>query len=102
MIEFDGVELTPCFGYTVSEVIRLMINTSSLISMTDAKQSFLKVARLADEHGVAVILKNNVPRYVLLEFSQFQDVTIADEASVLEAGRMFLSEYRRAFEELAK
>jgi len=80
----------------------MMINTGSLVSITEANQNFSKVARLADENGVAVILKNNTPRYVLLEFSQFERTTFAEDATVLEVGKHILNHHKEAFEELAK
>ena len=42
----------------------MQINIKNLISITEANQNFSKVARMVDEQGVAVILKNNNPRYV--------------------------------------
>ena len=48
----------------------MTVNTKNLVSITEANQNFSRVVRLVDEHGAAVILKNNVPRYVLVEFSQ--------------------------------
>ena len=48
----------------------MMVNTNNLVSITEANQNFSKVARLVDERGAAVILKNNTPRYLILEFSQ--------------------------------
>ena len=44
----------------------MTIDTNTMISITEANQNFSKVARLVDEHGTAIILKNNVPRYLLL------------------------------------
>ena len=56
------------------------INTKNLVSITEANQNFSKVARLVDESGVVVILKNNVPRYLVMEFSSAeQEQTAADE-----------------------
>ena len=86
----------------------MLINTDSLISITEANQNFSKVARLADETGAAVILKNNSPKYVLLEFSQLQKLSdIQGNApepgpSVAEIGKRILAINHRAFEELAK
>ena len=81
----------------------MLINTDSLISITEANQNFSKVARLADETGAAVILKNNSPKYVLLEFSQLQKLSDVEEApSVAEIGKKILARNHRAFEELAK
>ena len=48
------------------------INTNSLVSITEANQNFSKVARLVDENGVAVILKNNVPRYIITDSVNFR------------------------------
>ena len=50
----------------------MMINTDNLVSITEANQNFSRVARMVDENGAAVILKNNVPRYILMEFSQLE------------------------------
>jgi len=50
----------------------MQIDTKNLVSISEANQNFSKVARLVDENGAAIILKNNTPRYVLIEFSQFQ------------------------------
>ena len=55
----------------------MKINVNNLISITEANQNFSRVARLVDENGTAVILKNNAPRYVILEYSQFQDEELA-------------------------
>mgnify|MGYP001033516100 CR=1 FL=1 len=41
----------------------MMVNTNNLVSLTEANRNFSKVARLVDERGSAVILKNNAPRY---------------------------------------
>ena len=40
----------------------MTVNTDVLVPMTEANQNFSKVARLVDESGLAVILKNNKPR----------------------------------------
>lgn len=45
------------------------IDTNTIISMSTANQNFSKVARLVDKFGSAIILKNNTPRYLILEFN---------------------------------
>ena len=42
----------------------MIIDTKSIVSITEANQNFSKVARLVDELGSAVIMKNNVPKYL--------------------------------------
>jgi antitoxin Phd len=70
--------------------------------MREANQNFSKVARLVDENGSAVIVKNNVPRYVLLDISQFQDDSFADDATIQEIGKNIIEKHLPAFKELAK
>lgn len=79
----------------------MKININNLVSISEANQNFSKVARLVDENGAAVILKNNVPRYVLVEYSQLQEETIADD-EVNQIAKRVLSKHIKAFEELAR
>lgn len=80
----------------------MQVNTNNLVSISEANQNFSRVARLVDTDGSVVILKNNVPRYVLMEFSQFQKDEIAEADEVDAVARRILAKNREAFEELAK
>ncbi len=57
---------------------------------------------MVDENGAAVILKNNKPRYVLIEYSQLEKEEIIDDMEVEDVANNILSRYMKAFEELAK
>ena len=80
----------------------MKININNLVSISEANQNFSKVARLVDENGAAVILKNNVPRYVLIEYSQLENEETIGYEEVEEAAKRVLSKHMKAFEELAK
>lgn len=80
----------------------MKINTNNLVSITEANQNFSKVVRKVDESGVVVILKNNVPRYLITEFSQFQAEELADDEDVKNIAQRIITKNRRAFEELGK
>lgn len=79
----------------------MQVDINNLVSMTEANQNFSKVARMVDEKGAAVILKNNAPRYVILDYSQIQNQD-AEDIEVEKAARAFLTKHKAAFEELAK
>lgn len=80
----------------------MQVNTNTLVSITEANQNFSKVARLVDENGMAVILKNNVPRYLVIEFSQAEaEQTIADE-DVMSISKRLITKNMTAYKELAK
>ena len=78
------------------------INTKNLVSITEANQNFSKVARLVDESGVVVILKNNVPPYLVLEFSSGEQEQTAADEDVLSVSKRLIEKNRQAYEELAK
>lgn len=80
----------------------MTVNTKNLVSITEANQNFSRVARLVDENGAAVILKNNVPRYILLEFSQAEQEQLADDEDLLALSRRLIKKNQQAYEELAK
>ena len=80
----------------------MVINTDNLVSITEANQNFSRVARMVDENGAAVILKNNVPRYVLMEFSQVEDEQQAKDEDILEISKRLISKNKQAYEVRAK
>lgn len=80
----------------------MKVDLKNLISITEANQNFSKVARMVDENGSAVILKNNAPKYVIIDYSKLQEETVADNLMVEEAAAKYLTKYAKAFEELAK
>jgi len=80
----------------------MVINTDNLVSITEANQNFSRVARMVDENGTAVILKNNVPRYVLMEFSQVEDEQQAKDEDILEISKRLITKNKQAYEVLAK
>ena len=80
----------------------MKIDTNSLVSITEANQNFSRVARMVDENGAAVILKNNVPRYILMEFSQLENEQQAKDEDILEISKRLMSKNKQAYEVLAK
>ena len=68
----------------------MTVDTNTMISITEANQNFSKVARVVDEYGAAVILKNNVPRYLVIDFSKEEKEKIASAVSfVFASGASF-------------
>ncbi len=80
----------------------MMVNTNNLVSITEANQNFSKVARLVDERGSAVILKNNVPRYLVIEFNQAEKMQDADDEDVMAISAKLMRKNREAYGVLAK
>lgn len=73
-----------------------------MVSVTEANQNFSKVARLVDEHGTAVILKNNVPRYLVIGFSKAEGILLHPNEDVMNLSKRLIAQNKEAYEELAK
>ncbi len=83
----------------------MMINTNNLVPMTEANQNFSKVVRTVDENGMAVILKNNKPRYVVVDFDEYDTISAAMQmrkAKIDGTSEKLIDENMEAFLELAK
>ncbi|MDY5021823.1 MAG: type II toxin-antitoxin system Phd/YefM family antitoxin [Blautia sp.] len=80
----------------------MTINTNAMVSITEANQNFSKVSRLVDELGTVVILKNNVPRYLVIDFSKADAETEANDEDVLVVSERLIAQNREAYEVLAK
>lgn len=80
----------------------MMIDTSTMVSITEANQNFSKIARLVDEHGTAVILKNNVPRYLVIDFSRAEKDSAAPDEDVVSISKRLIEQNREAYEVLAR
>ena len=63
---------------------------------------FRSQARLVDQYGSAVILKNNSPRYLILEFNQADEQLSAQTDDVLAISENLITRNKAVYEELAK
>lgn len=80
----------------------MTIDTDTMISITEANQNFSRVAKLVDEYGTAVILKNNVPRYLVIDFSRAEKEKTAVTEDVIAISERLLKQNMEAYEVLAK
>ncbi len=80
----------------------MTIDTNTVVSMTEANQNFSKVTRIADQYGRAVVFKNNVPRYLVIQFPIADKVEDATTPEILASAEKMMDLYDDAFKELAK
>lgn len=85
----------------------MQINIENLVSISEANQNFSKIARMVDANGTAVILKNNTPKYVLVDYQSLVNEvkvtpTVVEESTLDEIATSVLSRHFEAFKELAK
>ncbi len=83
----------------------MMVNTKTIVPMTDANRNFSKVVHLVDENGMAVIMKNNKPKYIVVGFDEYDTISAAMQMrkeKINSAADNIIDKNFEAFLELAK
>ena len=64
----------------------MIIDTKQIISMTEANQNFSKASKTADLYGQAVIVKNNKPRYLLVDITNenYLELTVDEKIEIID------------------
>lgn len=78
------------------------IDTNTIVPISVANQNFSKVARLVDQYGSAVIMKNNTPRYIIYKFNQADTMQTAADEDVIASSTKLIQRNAHVYEELAK
>lgn len=80
----------------------MMIDTNTIVSMTEANQNFSMVARIVDQYGTAVIFKNNKPRYEIRVIDDSEEAPTTSDDELLSVSKKLMKRNAAVYEELAK
>lgn len=80
----------------------MMIDTTQIITVTEANQNFSRATRIADEKGAALVFKNNRPKYKLTNLDVEPDLELTDDEKIDVVARRIMNRFKPAFLELAK
>ena len=80
----------------------MKIESSEIISITEANQNFSSVTKIADKKGRAIIFKNNRPKYVLVNINEALLLDLTDDEKIDVIASRILKRHKAAFLELAK
>lgn len=81
----------------------MQLDTKMIVSVSEANKNFSRVARTADNYGRVVLLKDNKPKYLLIDLEQESLIyDLTDDEKLEIASKRIMKRYKPAFEELAK
>ena len=80
----------------------MYIDTNTIISVSEANQNFTRATRIAEEHGQAILFKNNRPRYLLIDLEKSPIIEMTDDEKIDFVAARILKKHKEAFLELAK
>ncbi len=80
----------------------MQIDSSTIVTATEANQNFSKVARIAEKKGRAVVFKNNRPKYLVIDLDVEPQIEMTEDEKINFVAERILREHKAAFQELAK
>lgn len=80
----------------------MTIKLGQMLSISEANENFPKATHIADHEGSAIIVKDNKPRYMLVDLAQNPILDLTEEEKMDIIAKRILEQHREAFEELAK
>lgn len=80
----------------------MKINTTDIVTATEANQNFSRVAKMAEKKGRVVIFKNNRPKLLVIDLDTEPQIEMTEDEKLEFVAERILREHRAAFEELAK
>ena len=78
----------------------MQINIDNLVSITEANQNFSKIARQVDQRGNVIIMKNNKPKYVLIDIEDYKRMDSVANDNISNLNGRVLEDSLAAFNEL--
>lgn len=70
--------------------------------MTEANRNFSKIAKMVDEMKSVIVMKNNKPQYIVIDFKEYTSIVEPYSDRVSDIADDILYENIKAFKELAK
>ena len=80
----------------------MQIDSTTIVTATEANQYFSKVARIAEKKGRAVVFKNNRPKYLVIDLDVEPQIEMTEDEKINFVAERILREHKAAFQELAK
>jgi len=78
------------------------IDSGIMVPIAEANENFSEVVRLVDESGMVVIMKNNKPCYMVLNFFEYNEIQTARRELIANVTDSVITENLEALRELAK
>lgn len=80
----------------------MTIETSAIVTATEANQNFSRVAKMAEKKGRVVVFKNNRPKLLVIDLDTEPQIDMSEDEKIEFVAARILREHKAAFEELAK
>ena len=79
------------------------MDSKPFFTMEQANQDFSQIAKTAEKKGEAIIIKNNKPKYIVVDMEKNDSLSeLSEDEKIDIVAKRILEKYLPAFKELAK
>ncbi len=80
----------------------MIVDSSRIVSLSEANRNFSAVARQTDRDGRTVIFKRNRPKYLVVDLDGGDYLDLSEDERIEVVARRVMRRHKGAFLELAK
>lgn len=80
----------------------MRIDSNSVITGDEVKDSFSAIAGIARKNGRAVVMENDQPKFLVIDLDLEPQIEMTEQEKLEFVAARILREHRAAFEELAR
>ncbi len=80
----------------------MIVDSSKIVSLSEANRNFSAVARQTDRDGRTVIFKRNRPKYLVVDLDGGDYLDLSEDERIEVVARRVMRRHKGAFLELAK
>ncbi len=80
----------------------MIVDSSKIVSLSEANRNFSAVARQTDRDGRTVIFKRNRPKYLVIDLDGGDYLDLSEDERIEVVARRVMKRHKGAFLELAK
>lgn len=79
----------------------MKLNTDCMVPIEEVAHDFSKAAGIIDAAGVAVVIKDNKPRYIIIDYSEFVSEQIGSKESIEDVANRIAAKNQPLIEQLS-
>ena len=80
----------------------MTVDTIIMVSITEANRNFSKVAKLVEEKGAALILKNNTPCFLITDIRKAEEDTAVSDEDMLAISQELIAKNNKVYKKLGQ
>lgn len=80
----------------------MLIDSTAMVNISEVNQNFSKVSKLVDIKKKVIVMKNNKPKYIIIEYPDERERKLLPDEDVKKIGKEIITENLNLFKRLAE